>query len=171
MKRKHYYLPGMIMLLGTTLLGTALARDLTDQQRTVVCKLRDVVEEAGRDGFELAFWPVIGKGPARVSAPLTLRLDPSIEYLFVGYCDENCADVELRVKTMSGEVLEFDEDLVSVVSFEPPFEDDYELSLRMTDCSAEDGCVFGMGILAPRGVKVPHSSNLPRELAQFQLCD
>jgi len=171
MKRKHLILPGIIFLLGTAFLGTAVARELTDQERTVVCKLNDVVEEAGRDGFDLAFWPVVRKGPARVNAPLTLRLDPSIEYVFVGYCDENCSDVELKVRTLSGEILASEEDVLSVISFEPPFTDDYELTLRMTDCSAEEGCVYGIGILAPRGVNVPNSSGLPKELAQFELCD
>ena len=171
MKRKHLIWQGITLLLGTMFLGTALAQELSEQEKTVVCRLNEVVNEAGRDGYELIFWPVIRKGQPRISAPLTVKLDPSVEYLFVGYCDENCSDVQLRISNLSGEELGSEEDVLSVLTFEPPYTDDYELSLRMEDCTTEDGCVYGLGILAPRGAAVPYASRLPQELAQFELCD
>jgi hypothetical protein len=172
MKRKYLFWPGMLVLLGTTMIGTAVARELTEEEVTVVCKLEEVVEEAGRDGYDLAYWPVVRKGPANVNAPLTLRLDPSIEYIFVGYCDENCDDTELQISTLAGEMLESDEEeTVSVLPFEPAEEGIYELNLQMTSCTLEDGCVYGIGILAPREVDVPYSPDVPKELAQFEVCD
>jgi hypothetical protein len=172
MKRKHLFWPGAFVLLGVTMIGTAVARELTDEEVTVVCKLKEVVEEAGRDGYDLAYWPVVRKGPPKVNAPLTLRLDPSIEYVFVGYCDENCEDTELHISSLAGEVLKSDEeDTVSVLPFEPDEENVYELNLQMTSCTLDEGCVYGIGILAPRGVDVPYSPDVPKELAQFEVCD
>ncbi|MGB3188652.1 MAG: hypothetical protein WBB43_04400 [Limnoraphis sp.] len=171
MKRKHLIWQGMTLLVGTMFFGTAIARELSEQEKTVVCRLNEVVAEAGRDGYELIFWPVVRKGPPRISAPLTIKLDPSVEYLFVGYCDENCSDVQLRIANLSGEELGAEEDVLSVLTFEPPYTDDYELSLRMADCTNEDGCFYGLGILAPKGAAVPYASRLPKELAQFELCD
>lgn len=170
MRRKHLIWQGMALLLGTMFFGTAIARELSEQEKTVVCRLKQVVDDAGRDGYELIFWPIIRKGPPQISAPLTVRLDPSVEYLFVGYCDENCSDVSLKISNLSGDELGTEEDVLSVLTFEPPYTDSYELSLRMQDCSNEEGCVFGLGILAPTGAAVPFASRLPRELAQFELC-
>ncbi|NJK38702.1 MAG: hypothetical protein HC920_13725 [Oscillatoriales cyanobacterium SM2_3_0] len=170
MKRKHLLAFSGIFLLTTALVGTAIARELTDEEEAVVCKLKDVAEEAGRDGYDLAFWPVVRKGPPQVSAPLTILLDPSIEYVFVGYCDENCSDVVLNVNTLSGEELKSETDNLSVLPFEPPYTERYQLSLKMTDCSVEEGCVYGLGIFTPRGATVPGSSDLPEELAQFEIC-
>jgi len=170
MNSKHLIGPGFALLLGTVFLGTAVAKELTADEKTVVCKLKEVVQEAGRDGYEMAFWPVVRKGPAKANAPLTMRLDPSIEYLFVGYCDENCTDVNLSVKTLDGKVLQSEKDSLSVMTFKPPEFKDYELNLNMATCSAKDGCVYGIGILAPKGVKVPHAPALPKEIAQFEFC-
>lgn len=171
MKRKYLIGSGIALVLSMAFVGTTVAQTVTEQERTVICKLKEVVEDAGRDGYDLVFWPIVRKGPAQVNAPLTLKLDPTVEYLFVGYCDENCSDVNLNVSDQEGEVLKSEEDTLSVIPFEPPLEDDYALNLRMADCSAEDGCVYGIGVLAPRGVKVPYASKLPEELAQFKLCD
>ncbi|GDZ95400.1 hypothetical protein PA905_36970 [Planktothrix agardhii CCAP 1459/11A] len=170
MNSKHFILPGFALLLGTVFLGTAVARELTADEKTVVCKLKEVVKDAGRDGFELAFWPIVRKGPAKANAPLTIRLDPAIEYLFVGYCDENCTDVNLSIKTLDGKVLQSEKDTLSVMPFKPPAANIYELNLNMTSCSRKDGCVYGIGILAPKGVKVPYAPSLPKDLAKFEFC-
>ena len=170
MKRKHLIGPGIALLLGTLFLGTAIAQELSEDQKQVVCKLKEVVDEAGRDGFELAYWPVVRKGPPKTNAPLTLKLDSSIEYLFVGYCDENCTDVNLSIKTLGGEVLQSEADTLSVMTFKPPEYRDYELNLNMANCTAEGGCVYGIGILAPKGTRVPYSPALPDEIAQFEIC-
>ncbi|MGL5083345.1 MAG: hypothetical protein ACRC8A_17840 [Microcoleaceae cyanobacterium] len=172
MKRTHLFTwSGIVLLLGMSLFGTAVARELSAEEKAVVCKLRDVAEEAGKDGYDLAFWPVVRKGPAQVSAPLTILLDPSVEYVFVGYCDENCSDVGLSVNTLAGEELRSEQDDLSVLTFEPPYTERYELRLKMANCSTEGGCVFGLGIFAPKGATVPNASVLPKELAQFDLCD
>lgn len=170
MKRKHLIGPGVALLLGTLFLGTAIARELSEDEKQVVCKLKEVVEEAGRDGFELAYWPIVRKGPPKTNAPLTLKLDSSIDYLFVGYCDENCSDVNLSIKTLGGEVLQSEKDTLSVITFKPPEYTDYELNLNMATCTEEEGCVYGIGILAPKGTKVPYSPALPEEIAQFEFC-
>ncbi len=171
MKRKHLIGFGAVALLGAAMIGTAVARELSEEEVTVVCKLKEVVEEAGRDGYDLAYWPVVRKGPPKVNAPLVLRLDPEIEYVFVGYCDENCSDTTLNISSLTGKVLKTDEkDTVSILPFEPPEDNLYEFNLQMTDCSTDKGCVYGIGILAPRGVDVPFSPALPKELAQFEVC-
>ncbi|MGF1490894.1 MAG: hypothetical protein ACFBSC_00240 [Microcoleaceae cyanobacterium] len=171
MKRKYLFLSGIAFLLSTAFIGTAVARELTQEEEEVVCRLDEVVQEADRDGYELAFWPVVRTGPAQVSAPLSVLLDPSIEYVFVGYCDENCSDVDVSINTLAGEELKSESDALSVLPFEPPYTETYELRLKMADCSAEGGCTYGIGILAPEGVSVPNASRLPEELAQFKLCD
>ncbi|MDF0553389.1 hypothetical protein [Kamptonema sp. UHCC 0994] len=172
MKIKHLVLSGIAILLGAAVVGTAVAQQLTNEQKTVVCRLKNEVAQQKGKGNKLVFLPLLGKVRKQVETPFRATLYPNIEYIFVAACDENCKDLNLALKDLSGEVVATSEnvDSLPVITFTPPSESEYQIGAKPGECTTAKGCNFGMGIFAPRSANVPNASKLPDELAQFQMC-
>ncbi|HLO50094.1 MAG TPA: hypothetical protein VK211_16890 [Kamptonema sp.] len=172
MKIKHLVLSGIALTFGAGVVGTAIAQQLTNEQKTVVCRLKNEVAQQKGKGNKLVFLPLLGKVRKQVETPFRATLYPNIEYIFVGACDENCKDLNLRLKDLSGQVVAESQNVdgLPVITFTPPSESEYQIAAKPGECTTANGCNFGMGIFAPTSVNVPNASKLPAELAQFQMC-
>ncbi|CBN57794.1 hypothetical protein PN499_16035 [Kamptonema animale CS-326] len=172
MKIKHLVLSGIALLLGATVVGTAVAQQLTKEQNTVICRLKNEVAQQKGKGNKLVFLPLLGKVRQQVETPFRATLYPDIQYTFVGTCDENCKGLNLALKDMSGQVIATSEtvDSLPVITFTPPSESEYQIGAKPGECTTTKGCNFGMGIFAPSSANVPNASKIPAELAQFQMC-
>ncbi|MBO6525117.1 MAG: hypothetical protein JJ971_14910 [Balneolaceae bacterium] len=74
-------------------------------------------------------------------------LDSSKEYLFEGFCDEDCEDLDLYLYNDEGTELDKDveEDDFPLFFFEPERSGHYKVNVTMYSCSVEP-CYFGLAI-------------------------
>lgn len=172
MKIKNLLLPGITLILAAAFIGTAIARDLTSDQKGVVCRLRNEVQQRRGNGYKLVFWPLIGKVRKQAESPFRATLYPGTEYIFVGACDENCQGLNLALKDVNSQVVAASEktEALPVLAFTPSVEGEYQVAAKPGECTTPNGCSFGMGIFAPVAANIPNASRLPEELAQFQFC-
>lgn len=173
MNIKHLTISGIALLLGTAIVGNAIAQELTNDQKTVTCRLKTEVDQRSSNGQKLVFWPLIGTVRKQVSSPFRATLHPDTEYVFVATCDGNCQDLNLTLNDANtGQEIGASQktgELVSI-SFTPPSQGEYQITAKPGECTKAEGCSFGMGIFVPASASVPNASKLPPELAQFQLC-
>jgi hypothetical protein len=172
MKIKHLMLGGITLLLGATVVGTAIAQQLTNEQKAVICKLKTQVEQQQAKGNKLVFVPLLGKVRNQVQTPFRAILHPNVDYTFIGACDENCQDLNLVLKDLNGQVMAFSKNPegLPIIAFTPTSESEYQIIATPGECSIAEGCSFGMGIFAPLSATIPNASKIPPKLAQFQLC-
>jgi hypothetical protein len=172
MKIKHLILGGITFLLGATVVGTAIAQQLTNEQKTVICNLKTQVEQQKAKGNKLVFIPLLGKVRNQVETPFRAILHPNVDYIFIGVCDENCQDLNLVLKDLNGQVMTFSKNPegLPIIAFTPTSEGEYQIIASPGNCSITEGCNFGMGIFAPLSANIPNASKIPSKLAQFQVC-
>lgn len=172
MNIKHLVISGMALLLGTAIVGNAIAQELTAEQKTVVCRLKTEVEQRSSNGQKLVFVPLIGKVRSSVSSPFRATLHPDVEYVFAATCDGNCKDLNLTLKDANGQEIAASQKSgeLTTISFTPPSQGEYQVTAKPGECTNAEGCSFGMGIFVPASASVPNASKIPAELAQFRLC-
>lgn len=173
MKIKHLLYSSMAIIVGLIGAKAVGAFEITESQKAVICQLQEGAKKAENLGYELVYWPVVNRALSAARAPIRLRLHSGVEYVFIGYCDDNCTDANLFLSNAEGEVVAADEesDDFPTISYTSTEGAVYEIALQVSDCSSEEGCMYGMGILAKKGANAPNTSRLPSSLAQFQVCN
>lgn len=148
MRVKHLILPGIILLLSTTLSKNVSARPLDEFEQVVEAQLQDVIEAEKGSGYGLVFPRTVGRLAGEAEAPFTLLLNADQEYQFVAVCDQDCNDVDLILKDENGKevVSDIALDDVPVISFTPPTQAKYKVIVKMHDCADPSYCNFAMGV-------------------------
>jgi hypothetical protein len=172
MNIKHLTISGLALLLGTVIVGNAIAQELTNEQKTVICRLKTEVQQRKTNGQKLVFVPLFGRVRKQVSSPFRATLHPDVEYVFAATCDGNCKDLNLTLKDASGQEIAASQKAgeLATISFTPPSQGEYQITAKPGECTNAEGCSFGMGIFVPTSANVPNASKIPPELAQFRLC-
>lgn len=149
MNIKHLIFPALVLLLGFN--GAAMAAPTEQYEQEVNSQLQQAIKTAKEEGYQLSFPPNVAKLARKAEAPKTIFLYPNREYSFVAVCDRNCDQIKLSVKDMDGKNIMSTptNDPVAVVTFKPPSEDRYQVTVRMEKCSTPS-CYFGLGIFAKR---------------------
>ncbi|MEG4404585.1 hypothetical protein [Microcoleus sp. MON2_D5] len=172
MNFKHLVISGLALILGTAIVGNAIAQELTDNQKTVICRLKTEVDQRKGNGQKLVFVPLLGQVRKQVSSPFRATLHPNVEYVFVATCDGNCQDLSLALKDASGQEVAVSQKTgeLASISFTPPSQGEYQISAKPGECTTAEGCSYGLGIFVPASANVPNASRIPAEIAQFRLC-
>jgi len=172
MNIKHLTISGLALMLGTVIVGNAIAQELTNEQKTVICRLKTEVQQRKTNGQKLVFVPLFGTVRKQVSSPFRATLHPDVEYVFAATCDGNCKDLNLTLKDASGQEIAASQKAgeLATISFTPPSQGEYQITAKPGECTNAEGCSFGMGIFVPTSANVPNASKIPAELAQFRLC-
>ncbi|TAG91156.1 MAG: hypothetical protein EAZ09_18830 [Oscillatoriales cyanobacterium] len=172
MNIKHLVISGIVLILGTVMVGNAIAQELTNEQKTVTCRLKTEVDQRKSNGQKLVFVPLFGTVKKQVSSPFRATLHPDIEYVFAATCDGNCQDLNLTLQDANGMEIAASQKTgeLATISFTPPSQGEYQITAKPGQCTSADGCSFGMGIFVPASASVPNASKLPTELAPFRLC-
>jgi hypothetical protein len=78
---------------------------------------------------------------------LTIKLRPGTSYAFMGVCDEDCHDIDLRLYDPDGDEVASDvrNDDWPIVTITPSFTGTYRLRIAMASCS-NDPCYYGIGV-------------------------
>ncbi|MEP6517262.1 hypothetical protein [Microcoleus vaginatus] len=172
MNFKHLVISGLALILGTAIVGNAIAQELTENQKTVICRLKTEVDQRKGNGQKLVFVPLLGQVRKQVSSPFRATLHPNVEYVFVGTCDGNCQDLNLSLKDESGKEIAASQKTgeLASISFTPPSQGQYQITAKPGECTTAEGCSYGLGIFVPASASVPNASRIPAEIAQFRLC-
>ena len=173
MKIKHLILGGIIVIIGSTILAAAgKSAEMTEEQERVICQLKDTVERQNRNGNKLVFLPLLGRLSEGGETRFTAKLIAEVNYVIMGACDDNCNEFSLTLNNSNGEriVLGEKQDGMPIISFTPPFSSDYQVTVRIDECKAEN-CEFGMLLFVPQEAEVATASKVPDDLYLFQLCD
>jgi hypothetical protein len=172
MNIKNLVISGMALLLGTAIVGNAIAQELTEEQKTVVCRLKTEVDQRKGNNQKLVFVPLLANVRKQVSSPFRATLYPDMEYSFVATCDGNCKDLNLTLKDASGQEIAASQKTgeLATISFTPPSQGEYQITAKPGECAKAEGCSFGMGIFVPVSASVPNASKIPAEIAQFRVC-
>ncbi|MEG4276286.1 hypothetical protein QUA62_02115 [Microcoleus sp. MON1_C1] len=172
MNFKHLVISGLALILGTAIVGNAIAQELTDNQKTVICRLKTEVDQRKGNGQKLVFVPLLGQVRKQVSSPFRATLHPNVEYVFVATCDGNCQDLKLALKDASGQEVAVSQKTgeLASISFTPPSQGEYQISAKPGECTTAEGCSYGLGIFVPASANVPNASRIPADIAQFRLC-
>lgn len=90
---------------------------------------------------------IVGKLDDDGVATWTFELSRRTDYAVSGVCDEDCADLDLRLKTATGTVVDRDElpDNYPEVSVTPTRSQDYTVEVEMYSCSVEP-CYYGIAL-------------------------
>jgi hypothetical protein len=148
MRVKHLILPGIILLLSTTLSKNVSARPLDEFEKVVDNQLQGVIQKEIGSGYHLVFPQSVGRLAGEAEAPFTLLLNANEEYQFAAVCDQDCNDVDLILKDENGNEVKSDIALndAPVISFTPPTEAKYKVIVKMHDCADPSYCNFAMGV-------------------------
>ncbi|HEX8691741.1 MAG TPA: hypothetical protein VF746_04925 [Longimicrobium sp.] len=126
---------------------------LATQRGAVTARLEAATQTKAGEGYRVDRAvddaTVIGKLGRAGSVVLELRLREGVQYWIPAGCDGGCDDLDLRVHSPEGELLDEDveADAVPVVSFTAPESGLFLLTVTMSSCKAEL-CYFGFRVLA-----------------------
>lgn len=109
-------------------------------------QVQNAYEDAANNGYEMKNY-IIGAINENEENTWTFYLNSDYEYLFEGFCDADCNDLDLYLYNEAGNQLEKDEleDDFPIISFTPTVSGRYKIEIAMYSCSAEP-CYWGLAI-------------------------
>lgn len=141
--RAYPRLPGYPILFG--LLCLSLIPRPVDAQTP-----RDNIQEflATASGFTLRGNPEEGSLQEGRQMSFPVELNSGVDYIFVGFCDDDCGDLDMAVLDAGGEELEADylPDAQPVLILTPERAGQFQIRVDMVVCSVEP-CLFAVGVL------------------------
>lgn len=127
--------------------GTVSAGDPWEAQCRI--QLKTVGAFLEEEGFTATHKLYLGELYHGQADELRLNMDKGSEYALIGVCDEDCSDLDLRVSTLNGEIIDTDVEVddYPVVKVWVTGTGEFRLEVGMADCSAEP-CSYGIGVYA-----------------------
>ncbi|MCG6117615.1 MAG: hypothetical protein MEQ07_05390 [Aquimonas sp.] len=103
---------------------------------------------AETEGFRRAFddhYDLLGNS---ASDRYSFELESGREYIIVSVCDQDCSDLDLKLRDENGNVVAEDEldDDAPVVRITPRWSGKFELTVTMFECSSAP-CYYGISVL------------------------
>ncbi len=136
-------IPLVIAGLLVLAVGQAQAQYLEDIHN----RLQDLLETYESDGYGKAVDDHTGSLEASTRETLTLSLQAGVDYKMVAVCDEDCSDIDLRLRDPNGN--EIDEDVLTdalpILNATASRSGSYSLDVIMVTCSVEP-CFYGVGV-------------------------
>jgi hypothetical protein len=134
-------------LVAAALLAPAAATAQNQWQQTVRNQVGQHGDFLSGRGYTMSGDVYDGKLNADSFEDLTITLRPGTSYAFMGVCDEDCHDIDLRLYDPDGD--EVDSDIRSddwpIVTVTPGFKGTYRVRVVMASCS-RNPCFYGIGV-------------------------
>jgi hypothetical protein len=86
------------------------------------------------------------------SGKVTFSLLKGKDYLFLGACDDQCSDLNLKLYDTSGKQIDIDtdDDEIPILEVTPDKDSVYTVNVSMADCSEAAGCGYGVDLYRAR---------------------
>lgn len=132
---------GIVLLTPTA----ALASRFTDQVRGQL--MQAAINLGINNNYQLTHNPLVDDLSNNQSQTFNVNLRSGISYAFVGVCDEDCRDIDLRVYDENGNLVDSDTgaDDYPLVRVSPRWSGQFQVKVTMANCTAST-CYYGMGI-------------------------
>jgi len=134
-------------LVAVALLVPAAASAQNQWQRTVRNQVSQHDAFLSERGYSMSGAVYDGSLKDDESENLTITLLPGTSYAFMGVCDEDCHDIDLRLFDANGNEVDSDvrDDDWPIVTVTPRFKGEYRVRVVMASCS-NDPCYYGIGV-------------------------
>jgi hypothetical protein len=137
-------LPGLV---AAALLVPAAATAQNQWQRTVRNQVSEHDSFLSQRGYSLSGDVYDGSLNDDEYQILTITVRPGTSYAFMGVCDDDCHDIDLRLYDPDGDEVATDvsTDDWPIVSVTPRFKGTYQVKVVMATCS-RNPCYYGIGV-------------------------
>ena len=134
-------------LVAAALLAPAVASAQNQWQQTVRHQVGQHGNFLSERGYTMGGDVYDGKLDANGVEDLTITLQPGTAYAFMGVCDEDCRDIDLRLYGPDGDEVASDvrSDDWPIVTVTPGFKGTYRVRVVMASCS-RNPCFYGIGV-------------------------
>ena len=134
-------------LVAAALLAPAAATAQNQWQQTVRNQVGQHGDFLSERGYTMSGDVYDGKLNADDIEDLTITLRPGTSYAFMGVCDEDCRDIDLRLYDPDGDEVAADvrTDDWPIVTVTPRFKGTYRVRVVMASCS-RNPCYYGIGL-------------------------
>ena len=134
-------------LVIAVLLVPAAATAQNQWQRTVRSQVSEHGDFLSSRGYSMSGDVFDGNLKNNYYEDLTIKLQPGTSYAFMGVCDQDCRDIDLRLFDPDGDEVASDvrNDDWPIVSVMPSYTGTYTLRVEMASCS-KDPCYYGIGV-------------------------
>ena len=134
-------------LVAAALLAPAAATAQNQWQRTVRNQVGQHSDFLSERGYTMSGDVYDGSLNADGIEDLTITLRPGTSYAFMGVCDEDCRDIDLRLYDPDGDEVAADvrTDDWPIVTVTPRFKGTYRVRVVMASCS-RNPCYYGIGV-------------------------
>ena len=137
----------VLAILGATLLAPAAVRAQNQWERTVRSQIRQHSGFLTDHGYSMSNDVYQGRLNNHANEFLTITLRPGTAYAFLGVCDEDCSDIDLRLFDPDGDEVDSDvgTDDWPVVKVTPKVGGKFRVKVIMAACTT-DPCYYGIGV-------------------------
>ncbi|PYP74278.1 MAG: hypothetical protein DMD41_02190 [Gemmatimonadetes bacterium] len=134
-------------LVGAALLAPGAARAQNQWERTVRSQVRQHSQFLTDRDYQLTGDVYQGKLANHETEYLTITLHPGTSYSFLGVCDDDCRDIDLRLFDPDGDEIDADvgTDDWPIVKVTPRVTGQYQVKVVMASC-ATNPCYYGIGV-------------------------
>jgi hypothetical protein len=134
-------------LVAAALLAPAAATAQNQWQQTVRHQVGQHSDFLSGRGYTMSGDVYDGKLDDDAIEDLTITLRPGTSYAFMGVCDEDCHDIDLRLYDPDGDEVASDvrTDDWPIVTITPVFKGTYRVRVVMASCS-RNPCFYGIGL-------------------------
>ena len=134
-------------LVAAALLAPTAATAQNQWQQTVRNQVGQHGDFLSERGYTMSGDVYDGKLNADGIEDLTITLRPGTSYAFMGVCDEDCHDIDLRLYDLDGDEVASDvrSDDWPIVTVTPRFKGTYRVRVVMASCS-RNPCFYGIGV-------------------------
>ncbi|NET35422.1 MAG: hypothetical protein F6K19_25925 [Cyanothece sp. SIO1E1] len=133
------------LVLAVMILGTVWAH-AQSYTEIVWTQIQNSYESASDDGYSMKNY-IIGAIDEDEENTWTFYLQGGTEYLFRGFCDEDCNDLDLYLRDDDGDEIDSDieDDDFPIIYFTPYTSGRYQIEVSMYACEVEP-CYWGLAI-------------------------
>jgi hypothetical protein len=137
----------LVCLVATALAAPGSARAQNQWERVVRGQIRQHSQFLTDKGYEMSSDVYQGRIENHDSEYLTITLHPGTTYAFLGVCDQDCHDIDLRLFDPDGDEVDSDigTDDWPVVNIVPRVTGKYRVKVIMASC-AKNPCYYGIGV-------------------------
>jgi hypothetical protein len=134
-------------LVGAALLAPGAARAQNQWERTVRTQIRQHSQFLTDHDYGMSGDVYQGKLDNHGTEYLSITLQPGTSYAFLGVCDQDCSDIDLRLFDPDGDEVDADvgTDDWPIVKVTPRVAGKYQVKVIMASCT-NNPCYYGVGV-------------------------